>query len=239
MSELEARIAGLDTSLLGTVPSETTDADRRSLLALHQACAQQHGAFEYLEIGSHLGGSLQALVRDPRCSRILSIDARPPEQPDARGRTYAYPGNSTERMLDHLRSLEGADLGKLATLDNSTERLDPANVRESIRPALCFIDGEHTAEACLRDARFCRQVIQDDGAIAFHDAWIVHRGLYAWLEELRAEGAIVRPYLLPDSVLVIEHGPARLLSTPQVEEMVRDGYWGYLWLAQRVGLPGD
>ena len=34
--------------------------------------------FAYLEIGSHLGGSLQVLIQDERCERIVSIDSRPP-----------------------------------------------------------------------------------------------------------------------------------------------------------------
>jgi hypothetical protein len=67
------RVSDMDTSLFRPIESQTTEPDRRSLLALHAAIAER-GPFDYLEIGSHLGGSLQAMVADPRCRSIVSID---------------------------------------------------------------------------------------------------------------------------------------------------------------------
>jgi hypothetical protein len=230
--DVVSRIDALDITLLEEVPSQTTGSDRRSLLALHSALAALQPGFTYVEIGSHLGGSLQALVRDPRCGTIVSIDPRPPSQPDERGQRFEYEDNSTQRMLDGLAALPGADLSRLRTIEASTEDLDPAALLDDVpRPGLCFVDGEHTDEAVVRDARFCRSLVGDAGAVAFHDAWIVHRGLGAYIDELRGEQAWVRPYLLPDSVLVLEFGPPRLLETPVVTEQVRDGFWGFLWLA--------
>jgi hypothetical protein len=81
------RVAALDTSLFTGIESQTSEPDRQSLLALH-AVIGEHGPFDYLEIGSHLGGSLQALVADPRS--IVSIDTRPLLQPDDRGDDAAY-----------------------------------------------------------------------------------------------------------------------------------------------------
>ena len=92
------------------IPSQTKTGDRASLLALQEGVATVFGAFEYLEIGSHLGGSLQAAVRDPRVERIVSIDLRPEATPDERGKRIPYAGNSTQRMLDNLAALPGADL---------------------------------------------------------------------------------------------------------------------------------
>ncbi|MEK6251268.1 MAG: hypothetical protein AABM43_04870 [Actinomycetota bacterium] len=86
--EVGQRVDDLDVTLLDQIQTQTTMGDRESLLALHAACRSAHGAFSYLEIGSHRGGSLQALVRDPRCERIVTIDARPERQPDERGRDY-------------------------------------------------------------------------------------------------------------------------------------------------------
>lgn len=221
------RIDALDWSLLEEIECQATADDRRSLLALHSACRAVHGSFDYLEIGSHLGGSLQALVRDPACRTIVSIDSRPAEQPDQRGESYAYADNSTQRMLDGLAALDGADTAKVTTIDASTEDLAPAAV--PVVPALAFIDGEHTDDAAVRDARFCRDLMGGRGAIAFHDAWIVHRGIQRFIDETYDAGIFQRPYLLPDTVLVVEMGEAPLIETPQVTAMLRDNYRGFLW----------
>jgi Methyltransferase domain len=224
--ELAERIAALDPTLFDTIASETTRNDRRSLLALHQACADDTEGFAYLEIGSHLGGSLQVLVRDPRCRRIVSIDARPLRQPDERGPEWRYRENSTERMRGQLGALPDADLGKLETIDASTADIDPASIAPP--PTLCFVDGEHTDDAVLRDARFCRQVISDDGWLAFHDTGIVYGGLTAFLEELADEGVEHRSYFLPDSIVAVELGEPRLLKTKQVVDRIIANAEGYL-----------
>src|SRR5687768_6609583 len=96
------------------VPTQTSVEDRRALLSLQDAVIQCIGDYVYLEVGSHLGGSLQPHVGEPRCKRIYSIDPRPEEQPDEHilG-TYKYEGNSTTRMIEYLRQVPGADLQKL------------------------------------------------------------------------------------------------------------------------------
>ena len=225
--ELTERIAALDSTLFDAIGTETTENDRKSLLALHQACADLGDGFTYLEIGSHLGGSLQILIRDPRCQRIVSIDPRPFRQPDARGRRWTYRDNSTARMRGNLAAVPGADMSKLETIDASTEAIDPAAI--DARPALCFVDGEHTDEAVLRDARFSRRVLADSGWLAFHDAGIVYHGLTAFLDEVQVAGADHRTYFLPDSILVVELGEARLLKTTQVFEQIIGNAEGYLW----------
>src|SRR4051812_29146328 len=62
MTEIADRVAALDVTLFSEIPSQTDAWDRRALLALHQAAARGTSTFVYLEIGSYLGGSLQALV---------------------------------------------------------------------------------------------------------------------------------------------------------------------------------
>ena len=143
----------------------------RSLLALHAALAER-GPFRYLEIGSHLGGSLQALVADARCTEIVSIDTRPaqPSRTTAAA-IFHYEDNSTERMLDLLDEVPGADLSKLRTFEVGTDVLSAAELPGA--PAMCLIDGEHTREAALRDARFCLEALGGAGVIAFHDSNVV------------------------------------------------------------------
>jgi hypothetical protein len=205
------RIGDLDTSLFRPIESQTTEPDRQSLLALHAAIAER-GPFDYLEIGSHLGGSLQAMVADPRCRSIVSIDTRPLSQPDDRGDAAAYPDNSTNRMLELLSSLPGADLSKLKTFERGTDQLSVADL--PTRSRFCFIDAEHTRAAALRDARFCLRAAAPDGVIAFHDSNVVLPGIEDFLAELdRPHHA----FQMPDSVFVVELGPARLWDTPYVQ----------------------
>src|SRR5262245_35905680 len=122
---LERQLNELDhESLFSHISSESTPQDRRSLLSLHVACRQMR-PFTYLEIGSHLGGSLQALVVDPLCERIISIDARPAAVSDERqGRvgTFSYEGNSTARMMGLLAAVPGADVRKIHTIDAGTDQ---------------------------------------------------------------------------------------------------------------------
>jgi hypothetical protein len=211
--DLERALARLDTSLFEYVRSETSQRDRQSLLALHHACAKHYGSFSYLEIGSHLGGSLQVLIRDARCTSITSIDSRPLAQPDVRG-VFEYPGNSDERMISNLESVPGADLAKLQTIEASTDEIGPDSL--ATRPRLCFIDGEHTIEAALRDARFCRQAIEDDGTITFNDRALVLPAIERFLEEL--DGLSHRAYPLRGRIYVIELGPICLL--PVIRELM-------------------
>ncbi|MEA2133199.1 MAG: hypothetical protein QOC68_1108, partial [Solirubrobacteraceae bacterium] len=208
---LAARVAALDTTLLASIESETTEPDRRSLLALHAAVAER-GPFRYLEIGSHLGGSLQALVADARCTEIVSIDTRPASQPDDRGQTFHYDDNSTERMLGLLAGVPGADLSKVRTFEVGTDRLAPSELPGA--PALCLIDGEHTKEAALTDARFCLEALGDTGIIAFHDSNVVQPAIDDFVRSLgeRPHAA----FQLPDSVAVVQVGADDLPRSPYV-----------------------
>lgn len=212
------RLEAQDVSLFKAVKSQSKRGDRASWLALQGACAERFGVFDYLEIGSHLGGSLQAMVRDDRVRRIVSIDLRPEQVWDQRGKFIPYPGNSTQRMLDNLAKIPDADLAKIHTIDADTRTLTPGDV--PVRPQLAFIDGEHTYEGCLADARFCRSVVQPAAAIAFHDAGIIFSALVRFMAELRADGVPFVAYPLPESVFVVELGDARLHATAAMRRML-------------------
>ncbi len=209
--DIAQRVAAHDVGLFVHVASQTSEADRRSLLAVHHALAERTGSFAHLEIGSHLGGTLQAFVADPRCRRIVSIDPRPPAQPDDRGQVFAYEGNSTARMLARLGQVPGADLEKLETIELSTEDIAPGGLP---RPDLCVIDGEHTYGAALRDARFCRAATHGAGVILFHDREVVEPAI---LDFVRETPGPVTAYPLRGSFFVVELGAGRhLLADPGV-----------------------
>jgi hypothetical protein len=166
------RVDRLDVSLFDQISAGgTSSGDVRSLLALHAALAAR-GNFDYLELGSYMGRSMQALVAGPRCRKIISIDRRTAVTPDRRSYPAEYPGNTTAAMLDSLADVPGANLDKLTAIDASTEDLSPADMSADI----CFIDAEHTGSAALRDARFCRQAIHDRGVVIFHDRLLVRQG---------------------------------------------------------------
>ncbi len=93
------QLQSLDLELLAAIYPPGHRGDAKSLLALHGATRLAHGSFDYLEIGSHLGASLQSFVADPACATITSIDPRPESQPDDLMGTAHYPDNSTERMV--------------------------------------------------------------------------------------------------------------------------------------------
>ena len=221
------QLDSLEISLFGAIPSETSNDDKRSLLALHLACRRNLSRFRWLEIGSHLGGSLQALIRDPDCVGIESIDLRPEQLPDERIATIAYPDNSTARMRALLSGLPDSDMAKLRTHEAHTGQLDP-NAFE--RPDVCFIDAEHTDEACRRDAEFCRAVLRNEGVILFHDIGIVYRAVADFAESLAADNTVHRLAYLPDVMFAIELGGGHLLGDPAVASRQLAGGPGVLQL---------
>ena len=141
--------------------------------------------YTYLEIGSHLGGSLQQHVMDPRCRKIFSIDKRPLAQPDDRGQTYYYQGNSTERMLRNLRAICPTVDSKVVCFDSDTSGLDLTLIPEPVD--FCFIDGEHTREAVTADFEFCLRVSAPNGAICLHDASAIDMPIDGILQSLRQQ----------------------------------------------------
>jgi Methyltransferase domain len=225
-AELAARVDALDTGLFRHVETQTSEADRRALLALHASIAGTLGEFRYLEIGSYLGGSLQVLVRDPRCTQITSIDLRPAAPPDKRSGTWSYGDNSTSRMLSLLRVVPGADVDKLSTFEVGADALHAGSLPAS--PDLCFVDGEHTDEAVLRDARFCARAVDGTGVVAFHDELLVRPGIYNFLREVWDEvsHAAVLSRGDPDGggVFAVEFGDAGVLGSPAVKAAI-DSTW--------------
>jgi hypothetical protein len=236
IADLVQRLNSLDPELLGAIESETTIADKKSLLSLHRACRMRLPEFRWLEIGSHLGGSLQALVQDPACIAIDSIDPRSEVLADERLGSISYPANSTERMLGLLRELPEADVSKITTHEASSKDLDPTAMA---RPDLCFVDGEHTDVSCAQDAAFCRNVLRDRGVIAFHDVWIVYEAVSGFVQSLERVEIPHSLAFLPDSIFVVELGPPQLLNEPALESRQLENAAGVLWLLRKTGYYRD
>jgi hypothetical protein len=183
-AEFTARLRAYDLTLFDAVDSQSSAEDRRAWLALQHA-VRARGTYVYLEIGSHLGGSIQQHLPDPRCLAVISIDKRPLEQPDDRGQTFRYEGNSSARMLAALRRASPDGVARVRCYDRDARDVSSADVPE--RPSLCFIDGEHTRRAILSDFAACRRLAAPDAVIAFHDDSFTFDSIAVVLAQLRRE----------------------------------------------------
>jgi hypothetical protein len=220
-----ARLDRLDITIFDAIPSESTPWDKRSLLACQHAVRMQWSPYVYLEIGSHLGGSLQPHVLDPACAVMHSIDPRPSQQPDARGQRFGYPGNSTGRMLANL-SAAGGETNRVICYEQTSGLLSPDVIVPA--PHLCFIDGEHTDQAVLADFAFCQRVIAPGGLMLFHDAHIIYNALDAIVASLDRAGTVYRACHLPDTLFAIELGEGTLLEGTALAPVRRESYRGYV-----------
>ncbi len=212
-------IDALELRLFDRVPSQTTADDRRSLLAVQRAVARHFGTYAYLEIGSHLGGSIQPHLLDPRCRRIYSIDPRPVHQPDDRGFECHYPDNSTARMIENLRAIHPDRVDRIETIERTSRDVDPERIDDP--PHLCFIDGEHTTAAVLADVDFCRRVGRPDVSIVFHDADVIWMALGRVLRQLARDGADASAIVLGGSVVAIAFGDSPLRRDATIRELQR------------------
>jgi hypothetical protein len=226
MTEFEQLLANLDIKLFEKIYSQSSDNDKKSLLACQSATRNLTPNYRYLEIGSYIGGSIQPHLLDDLCSRIYSIDKRPAQQPDERGVSYKYANNSTRRMLDHLKQVAPEKTDKITCIDGDTREINPANIQEKVQ--LCFIDGEHTDEAVFSDFQFCLKTLDQNGALLFHDATIIYNGLARIIEYLTNEAIRFRAYNLPDIVFVIEIGDYPLYKSPPIIERLLNNHVGYL-----------
>ncbi len=225
-SNFEAQIAGLELKLFEKIASQTTDRDKRSLLACQLAVRTLQPGYTYLEIGSYLGGSLQPFLLDAQCARIYSIDKRPAAQPDERGLNYEYRNNSTQRMLDNLRAISAPALSKITCIDKDARHIDGREIERP--PQMCFIDGEHTDQAALSDFHFCLKALDQDGLLVFHDAPVVFSGLAQIVAYLEAQRIRFRAYNLPDTIFVIEINDFPVHQSAAVQEMLLNNHVGYL-----------
>lgn len=228
MSNFEQALSNLDVNIFEKIKSQSSENDKQSLLACQLAVRELVPGYNYLEIGSYLGGSIQPHLLDEKCARIFSIDKRPLNQPDNRGIDYTYMNNSTARMLELLSKVAPTD--KITTIDGDTREISPSEVKEKIN--LCLIDGEHTDEAVFSDFKFCLKVLAESGAIVFHDAPITYNGLANCIEYLKEKGIKFRAYSLPDIVFAIEIGDFPMHKSAAIFDRLTNNHIGYLYSLQ-------
>lgn len=221
------RLAALDEEwFFRHIETQSNPNDRRSWLALQRAI--RPGGYAYLEIGSHLGGSIQQHVIDPLCERIYSIDPRPDVVPDDRGFEFEYQGNSTARMMSNLTAVTPLAETKIATFDSDARDV-PMEILEP-KPLLCFVDGQHTKDAVVSDFGSCLRAVSDGGAICFHDDNVVWPALVQVESMLRATGTPHTLRKLPGTTFAVMLDGCTAISDPYIRDHGVDGRW---WLVKR------
>ena len=180
-----SKISQID--LLFPIESQSSVRDKEFLLATQRLIGDAAQHYDYLEIGSFLGGSLAPFLRDPACASILSIDERGKTLPDERGALFDYAGITTQSMLDRLHQA-GLATAKLTTHDGPIDTLPPSDRRFD----LAFIDGEHTDQACFRDFLWALPLMKPDAAVVFHDSSLIYKAIRMIGLLLRKEG---RPFV--------------------------------------------
>jgi methyltransferase family protein len=225
-TDFEAAIGSADLRLFEAIPAELTRNDRISLLRCQGALRAVLPGYVYLEIGSHLGGSIQPHLLDPRCRQVLSIDPRPPVQRDERGTHWGYPGNSTREMLARLTALDAAAVGKVRAIEADASRLDPGGLGAA--PNLSFIDGEHSDRAARSDYSFVERASHPRSVVVFHDAPIVYNAIAEIVDRVMGRKGNAHAYHLPDTLFVVETGELTLLDDPAVRALAINNHVGYL-----------
>ena len=234
MTDPTQRIADLDVSLFDGIATQTSIQDRRAMLGVHHAVIAKVGSFAYLEIGSHLGGSIQPYLVSPACTRIYSIDPRPLSQPDDRGEGHVahYPDNSTARMLDNLRAIDAGAVDKITCFESDARDVDAAAIET--KPTILFIDGEHTEEAVKSDFAFCRRHVAAGGVILFHDFPIIKEAIFDIASRLRDEGVLA--FLIDGSVFGVFLDPALVFEDDYLTARYKQNRYHHRLLEARLAV---
>lgn len=201
VTSYEAEIEAIDPKVF-RLESQTTRSDRQSLLRLQRLVRRENDDYCYLEIGSHLGGSLLPHLADTRCGLAISVDPRPAAQSDERGPMFAYQGNSTQRMVDGLlRHLPENNLAKLQTFDLDASAVPRASVARAAQLAL--IDGEHTNVATVSDFLSIVPFLANDAIVVFHDSHLIFDAITHIEQFLNYSQIPFQTVFLPDQVAAI------------------------------------
>ncbi|MBL0059162.1 MAG: class I SAM-dependent methyltransferase [Elusimicrobia bacterium] len=237
------QIDRLDIDVFRIIHSQTTDDDKRSLLAVQRATARNHNEYVYLEIGSHLGGSIQPHLVDARCTKIYSIDSRPSQQNDDRspGCVVHFEKNTSERMVGMLSRIKDGDSRKIECFDSEVSKVDSKKI--IFPPHIAFIDGEHTKKAVLSDFQFCHQTLHKAGTIVFHDFTIVYPAILAICQQMDKKRIAHVPLKLGGEVFAIFFDPDLVHTDPYLKTLYRRKryfllYWqARMWLKKWLPAP--
>ena len=151
------------------ISSQTSNKDKEILLAIIKFFNDNKRKYNYLEIGSFLGGSLTPFLMDNYCNLIYSIDKRNQKQDDERNRLWSYESISELDMIERLKKCN-LDISKLKTFNG-----DIKNFKINKKFELAFIDGIHTDTNTFSDFLNTIDKVKKDCIILFHDSSVIFK----------------------------------------------------------------
>ena len=154
------------------ISSQTSANDKRVILGTIDLIKKNNiRKFNYLEIGSFLGGSLTACLLEDKCKFIASIDKRNQKQDDERSEEWSYENVSELDMLNKLKQC-GLNINKLKTFNG-----DVSDYKTKVKFDLAFIDGIHTDINTFSDFLNTLKMINKNSIVLFHDSSIIFKSI--------------------------------------------------------------
>tara|TARA_Y100000768_G_C23894385_1_gene641793 strand:+ start:281 stop:1069 length:789 start_codon:yes stop_codon:yes gene_type:complete len=153
------------------VSSQTSDADKLILLKIIKFVKKIKKNFNYIEIGSFLGGSLTPFLMETSCKSIVSIDKRNQKQDDERNEEWSYENINEKDMINGLKK-HGLNTSKLKTFNG-----DIKNFKTKKKFDLSFIDGIHTDINTFSDFLNVLNLSTRDSIVLFHDSSIIFKSI--------------------------------------------------------------
>ena len=153
------------------IGSQTSLSDKKIILNIVALIKRNNYFFNYLEIGSYLGGSLCPFLLENRCKLIVSIDKRNQAQDDERSEVWCYKKIRESDMLKKLKQ-HNLDTAKLKTFDG-----DVKNFKTTKKFDVAFIDGIHTDINTFSDFLNTLKIIKKHSIVMFHDSSIIFKSI--------------------------------------------------------------
>ena len=153
------------------ISSQTSDTDKLILLKIIIFLKRIKKKFNYLEIGSFLGGSLTPFLMETSCKSIVSVDKRNQKQDDERNEEWSYKNIYEKDMINGLKK-HGLNTSKLKTFNG-----DIKNFKTNKKFDLSFIDGIHTDTNTFSDFLNVLNLSTRDSIVLFHDSSIIFKSI--------------------------------------------------------------
>ena len=182
--------------------SQSSLNDRLVLLKLQDLIKRIYSRYNYVEIGSFMGGSLTPYLMDDSCEQVLSIDDRERQQPDERGAHYDYSTITSQTMLDNITS-KGLSIDKIKIFDGDVKVFVKTDYDKEEKYHIAFIDGEHTDFACFSDFVNVRKLLASNSIVAFHDSNLIFKSLHNICSLLESEDAKFKFIKVADSEMSV------------------------------------
>jgi len=152
------------------IPTQTSLEDKLVILSINRFLSRKK-FFEYLEIGSYLGGSLTPFLMNKKCKKVMSIDHRNQILDDERSEKFSYEKVSENMMIENLKN-QKIDITRLRTYNG-----DIKNFKGFGKYDLVFIDGIHTDKNTFSDFLYSFDKLKKNSIIIFHDSVVIYKAL--------------------------------------------------------------